>query len=85
MQADGKFADNFDFAMVPDGVAQIVVDLPKQGPTRALISNGYYIWGLTGGNSDIKNGPGPRVRRPGQAGVRREEAASTPTSTELTG
>jgi hypothetical protein len=41
--------------MVPDGVAQIVVDLPKTGPTRALISNGYYIWGLTGGNSDIQN------------------------------
>jgi hypothetical protein len=35
-------------------VAQLVVDLPKTGPTRALISNGYYIWGLTGGNSDIQ-------------------------------
>ena len=55
VQADGKFADDFNFGMVPDGVAQLVVDLPKQGPTRALISNGYYIWGLTGGNSDIKN------------------------------
>ncbi|TDO52103.1 hypothetical protein EV651_118123 [Kribbella sp. VKM Ac-2571] len=55
VQANGKFADDFSFGMVPDGVAQIVVDLPKQGPTRALISNGYYIWGLTGGNSDIKN------------------------------
>jgi hypothetical protein len=54
VNADGKFADNFEFAMVPEGVAQIVVDLPKTGPTRALISNGYYIWGLTGGNSDIK-------------------------------
>jgi hypothetical protein len=54
VQANGKFADNFSFGMVPDGVAQLVVDLPKQGPTRALMSNGYYIWGLTGGNSDIK-------------------------------
>jgi hypothetical protein len=34
---------------------QLVVDLPKQGPTRALISHGFYLWGLTGGNSDIKN------------------------------
>ncbi|GAA1132670.1 hypothetical protein GCM10009630_33350 [Kribbella jejuensis] len=54
VQADGKFAETFDFGMVPDGVAQLVVDLPKQGPTRALISNGFYIWGLTGGNSDIQ-------------------------------
>lgn len=54
VQANGKFADDLNFGMVPDGVAQLVVDLPKQGPTRALISNGYYIWGLTGGNSDIK-------------------------------
>ncbi len=54
VQANGKFAEDFSFGMVPDGVAQLVVDLPKQGPTRALISNGYYIWGLTGGNSDIK-------------------------------
>lgn len=53
VQADGKFAHSFDFAMVPEGVAQIVLDLPK-GPTRALISNGYFIWGLTGGNSGIK-------------------------------
>lgn len=53
VQANGKFAEDFSFGMVPDGVAQLVVDLPKQGPTRALISNGYYIWGLTGGNSDI--------------------------------
>ena len=55
VQAGGKFADSFEFGMVPDGVAQIVVDLPKQGPTRALISNGYYVWGLTGGNSGIQN------------------------------
>ncbi|HEY3558812.1 MAG TPA: hypothetical protein VGL05_15175 [Kribbella sp.] len=54
VQADGKFADSFDFGMVPDGVAQLVVDLPTQGPTRALISNGFYIWGLTGGNSNLK-------------------------------
>ncbi|MFG1814132.1 hypothetical protein ACGFIF_10235 [Kribbella sp. NPDC049174] len=54
VNADGKFPDSFEFAMVPDGVAQIVVDLPKTGPTRALISGGYYIWGLTGGNSDIQ-------------------------------
>ncbi|GAA1595805.1 MULTISPECIES: hypothetical protein [Kribbella] len=55
VQANGKFADSFDFGMVPDGVAQLVVDLPKQGPTRALVSNGFYIWGLTGGNSDLQN------------------------------
>ncbi|MET9273084.1 hypothetical protein [Kribbella sp. NPDC003557] len=55
VQANGKFADSFEFGMVPDGVAQLVVDLPKQGPTRALIANGYYIWGLTGGNSGIQN------------------------------
>ncbi len=55
VQADGRFADGFEFGMVPDGVAQLVVDLPKQGPIRALISNGFYIWGLTGGNSDIQN------------------------------
>ena len=55
VQANGKFADTFEFGMVPDGVAQLVVDLPKQGPTRALISNGFYIWGLTGGNSDIQS------------------------------
>jgi hypothetical protein len=54
VQADGHFANSSDFAMVPEGVAQIVVDLPT-GPTRALISNGYFIWGLTGGNSGIKN------------------------------
>jgi hypothetical protein len=55
VQANGKFRDDGTFAMVPDGVAQIVVDLPTQGPTRALISNGYYIWGLTGGNSGLQN------------------------------
>jgi hypothetical protein len=55
VQANGKFADTFEFGMVPDGVAQLVVDLPQQGPTRALISNGYYIWGLTGGNSGLKD------------------------------
>jgi hypothetical protein len=54
VQANGKFADQFSWEMVPDGVAQIVLDLPKQGPTRALISNGFYIWGLTGGNSGIQ-------------------------------
>jgi hypothetical protein len=54
VKADGTFGDNFDFGMVPAGVAQIVVDLPKAGPTRALLSNGFYIWGLTGGNSDIQ-------------------------------
>ncbi|MEU4287132.1 hypothetical protein AB0E63_02825 [Kribbella sp. NPDC026596] len=54
VQADGTFGSGVDFGMVPKGVAQIVVDLPTQGPTRALISNGYYIWGLTGGNSDIQ-------------------------------
>lgn len=55
VNADGKFANGFEFAMVPEGVAQIVVDLPKTGPTRALLGGGYYIWGLTGGNSDIQN------------------------------
>ncbi|HZX01327.1 hypothetical protein [Kribbella sp.] len=54
VQPNGKIAETFEFGMVPDGVAQLVVDLPKQGPTRALISNGFYIWGLTGGNSDLK-------------------------------
>ncbi|HET6741005.1 MAG TPA: hypothetical protein VFH76_18810 [Kribbella sp.] len=54
VQANGKFRDAFEFLMVPDGVAQLVVDLPTQGPTRALISNGFYIWGLTGGNSNLK-------------------------------
>lgn len=54
VQANGRFPNAFEFLMVPDGVAQLVVDLPTQGPTRALISNGFYIWGLTGGNSNLK-------------------------------
>lgn len=54
VQANGRFRSAFEFLMVPDGVAQLVVDLPTQGPTRALISNGFYIWGLTGGNSNLK-------------------------------
>lgn len=53
VQADGRFRPSFDFGMVPEGVAQLVVDLPT-GPTRALISHGFYIWGLTGGNSGLK-------------------------------
>ncbi|MGW6281776.1 hypothetical protein [Kribbella sp. NPDC055071] len=55
VKADGTFGDAFHFGMVPEGVAQIVVDLPKFGPTKALISNGFYIWGVTGGNDDIQN------------------------------
>jgi hypothetical protein len=54
VQADGKFRHSSDFGMVPEGVAQLVVDLPK-GPTRALVSNGYFIWGRTGGNAGLKN------------------------------
>ncbi|MEU4191490.1 hypothetical protein AB0E69_06310 [Kribbella sp. NPDC026611] len=54
VQANGKFHDAFEWGMVPEKVAQIIVDLPKEGPTRALMSNGYYIWGLTGGNSDLQ-------------------------------
>jgi hypothetical protein len=54
VKADGTFGNPFEWGMVPKGVAQIVVDLPKFGPTRALISNGFYIWGVTGGNSDIQ-------------------------------
>ena len=53
VDADGKVADNLGFAMVPAGVAQMVIDLPT-GPTRVLMANGFYTWGLTGGNSDIK-------------------------------
>lgn len=53
--ASGKFGIGMEWGQVPDGVAQIIVDLPKTGPVKALISNGYFIWGLTGGNSDIKN------------------------------
>ncbi|MFI7065447.1 hypothetical protein ACIBL3_30930 [Kribbella sp. NPDC050124] len=52
--ATGKFGVGLAWGQVPDGVAQIVVDLPS-GPVRALISNGFFIWGLTGGNSDVKN------------------------------
>lgn len=53
--ATGKFGIGMEWGQVPDGVAQIIVDLPKIGPVKALISNGYFIWGLTGGNSDLKN------------------------------
>ncbi len=53
VDADGKVADNLGFAMVPAGVAQMIIDLPT-GPTRVLMANGFYTWGLTGGNSDIK-------------------------------
>jgi hypothetical protein len=53
--ATGKFGVGPEWGQVPDGVAQIIVDLPKTGAVKALISNGYFIWGLTGGNSDIKN------------------------------
>ncbi|TDD14057.1 hypothetical protein E1218_33635 [Kribbella turkmenica] len=52
--ATGKFGVGLEWGQVPDGVAQIVVDLPS-GPVRALISNGFFLWGLTGGNSDVKN------------------------------
>ena len=51
--ADGKVADNLGFAMVPAGVAQMIINLPA-GPTRVLMANGFYTWGLTGGNSDVK-------------------------------
>ncbi|MGY4765934.1 hypothetical protein ACXC9Q_03340 [Kribbella sp. CWNU-51] len=53
VDADGKVADNLGFAMVPAGVAQMIIDLPA-GPTRVLMANGFYTWGPTGGNSDIK-------------------------------
>ncbi|MEU8223100.1 hypothetical protein [Kribbella sp. NPDC048915] len=52
--ANGKFGIGMEWGQVPDGVAQVIVDLPT-GPVPALVSNGYFIWGLTGGNSDIKN------------------------------
>jgi hypothetical protein len=55
VRADGTFGIGMQWGQVPDGVSQIVVDLPKGGPVRALISNGYFIWGLTGGTSDIKD------------------------------
>jgi hypothetical protein len=53
--ADGKFADGQDWGQLPPGVTQVVVDLPKQGPTHALLAGGFYTWGVTGGNDDIKN------------------------------
>lgn len=58
VKADGTFGDptkdEFNmWAQVPDGVAQIIVDLPT-GPVRAAISNGYYLWGTTGGNENFK-------------------------------
>ncbi|MFK4085129.1 hypothetical protein ACI2LF_13535 [Kribbella sp. NPDC020789] len=58
VQADGTFGDPAKemfsmWAMVPAGVAQIVVDLPS-GPVRAAISNGFYLWGTTGGSEDFK-------------------------------
>ncbi|MFC9688942.1 hypothetical protein ACFTSF_10410 [Kribbella sp. NPDC056951] len=56
--ADGTFGDpvkdEFNmWATVPDGVAQIIVDLPT-GPVRAAISNGYYLWGTTDGSENFK-------------------------------
>ncbi|TDD58561.1 hypothetical protein E1263_18780 [Kribbella antibiotica] len=51
--ATGNFGIQHHWGQVPAGVAQIIVDLPT-GPVRALISNGYFIWGLTGGNDDFK-------------------------------
>ncbi|GAA1717043.1 hypothetical protein GCM10009745_77120 [Kribbella yunnanensis] len=58
VHADGTFGDPAkdlfrNWAMVPDGVAQIIVDLPT-GPVRAAISNGYYLWGTTGGSENFK-------------------------------
>ncbi|GAB3922549.1 hypothetical protein GCM10029976_011300 [Kribbella albertanoniae] len=58
VQTDGTFGDpakdEFSmWAMVPEGVAQIIVDLPT-GPVRAAISNGYYLWGTTGGSENFK-------------------------------
>lgn len=52
---DRKFRDSFDWNQLPPGVSQVVVDLPKQGPTHALVSGGFYTWGVTGGNDDIQN------------------------------
>jgi hypothetical protein len=52
---DGKFADGLDWAQLPPGVSQVVVDLPKQGPTHALLSGGFYTWGVTGGNDDVQD------------------------------
>ncbi|MEV8371209.1 hypothetical protein AB0P21_00630 [Kribbella sp. NPDC056861] len=53
--ATGKFGVGAEWGQVPAEVAQIIVDLPETGPVKALISNGYFIWGLTGGNSDLEN------------------------------
>jgi hypothetical protein len=52
--ANGTFGIGMEWGQVPDGVAQIVLDLPT-GPVSALVSNGYFIWATTGGNSDIRN------------------------------
>ena len=50
----------------------------RSGPTRALIANGYYIWGLTGGNSDIKtSGSADTTPRASRCTTRRSR--STPT------
>jgi hypothetical protein len=53
--ATGKFGVNLEWGQVPDGVAQLIVDLPETGSVKALVSNDFFIWGLTGGNSVIKN------------------------------
>jgi hypothetical protein len=58
VDADGTFGDPAkdaftQWAMVPNGVAQIIVDLPT-GPVRAAISNGFYLWGTTGGSEHFK-------------------------------
>jgi hypothetical protein len=58
VQADGTFGDPVkdpftNWEMVPAGVAQIIVDLPT-GPVRAAISNGFYLWGTTGGSENFK-------------------------------
>lgn len=51
---DGTFADGLDWGVLPPGVSQVIVDLPKVGPTHALLSGGFYIWGVTGGNDDLQ-------------------------------
>ncbi|MFI5735753.1 hypothetical protein ACIA49_36920 [Kribbella sp. NPDC051587] len=58
VNADGTFGDPVkdefsNWALVPQGVAQIIVDLPT-GQVRAAISNGYYLWGTTGGSENFK-------------------------------
>ncbi len=58
VDADGTFGDParepfVQWATVPPGVAQIIVDLPT-GPVLAKISNGYYLWGTTGGSENFK-------------------------------